>query len=148
MIKLSARFRFIGATVAGLLLISAVAFAIGVPRDLPGPPETPEDNISDPSRDKIACANIKEEIESFRQLHFENGDAVAGFVQSLGTHMWDWMEIFNQLAGHTVTFRRDYFAPISETASVSDEISEMIYENTEQLDQRLQRIIDSLEVCL
>ena len=143
--------RFNGAVLAGvatLLLLSAVAFAVGTPRDLPGPPAKPSDSVNDPAEDKIACGNLMEELERFRELHYENGDAVAGFVQAVGTHMWDWMEIFNQLAGQTVTFRREYFAPIEGTASTSDEISEMIYENTDQLDQRLQRIADSLEVCL
>lgn len=136
------------AGVATLLLLSAVAFAVGTPRDLPGPPQTPADKVPAPDEEKIACGNLKAELDSFRELHYENGEAVAGFVQAVGSHMWEWMRIFNQLAGQTVTFKRDYFSPIEGTAETSDEISEMIFENTDELDQRLQRISDSLEVCL
>ena len=139
------RFKFIA---LGGLAVLILAFSAGQPDDLPGPPALPEDSVNDPSQDKIACGNLIDEIESFQELHYENGDAIAGFIERLVTRMWDWMKIFNQLEGKTVTFKEEYFAPVRDTAEISEEIKNMIYDNTEQLDQRLTRIKESVALCL
>jgi hypothetical protein len=149
MSELSQTFKFLAVGVfAGLLVCAGVAFATGAVPDLIGPPEKSTDVVDDPSDNKIACGNIIQALRDYNELHYENGDAIAGYVQALGTHMYEWNDVFVQLEGKTVTFRRAYFEPIEQTAKTNDEISEMVFENTDQLSQRIEKVIKSLEVCL
>ena len=132
----------------GVLVSAAMAYAAGQIPELIGPPVKSEDVVSEPTDEKIACGNIIDSLREYNELHFENGEAIAGYIQALGTHMYEWNDVFVQLEDKTVTFRRAYFEPIEKTAETNDEISEMVFENTDQLSQRIEKVIESLEVCL
>ncbi|MEO0334934.1 MAG: hypothetical protein AAF202_00965 [Pseudomonadota bacterium] len=132
----------------GVCISAGLAYATGQIPELTGPPEKSEDVVGDPSDQKIACGDIVDSLRDYNELHFENGEAIAGYIQAVGTHMYEWNEVFTQLEDKTVTFRRAYFEPILRTAETNDEISEMIFENTDQLAQRIEKVIESLEACL
>lgn len=133
----------------GLSLASAVTYAIVEPPPLSGPPVPMRDHVEEPSEEKIACGRILEELQSFRELHSENGLATGDFILDLSTEMGKWLKVFNrELAGKTVMFSPNYFEPISDTNQVTGEISEMVYDNTAQLDIMLEKIIASVEVCM
>lgn len=133
---------------AGLLLSAAVAAATGEAPNLIGPPQKSEDVVSEPSEGLIECGRIVEALRQYNELHYENGDAIAGYVEAIGTHMYEWNDVFVQLENKTVTFRKSYFEPVLRTAETNDEISEMIFENTDQLSLLIENIIESLESCL
>lgn len=111
--------------------------------------EAPKDTL--PTKQEfpaLDCANLVDGLKDYNKMARSHDLSIADFVQELSSVMSNWYEAFKPWEGETVTIERGTFAPIQKGSDEIYEVVDLVYENSEFLERRLQQLIDQTEKCI
>lgn len=116
--------------------------------ELPPLPENPQDVVTDTDKSVLECAEIPAALAEYNELARANESALADFLLEVTNLLYTWYELLLPLENKQGPIEAGTFRPVQEGAEQIDSVVGMVYDNSEQLKQRMEIIMTSLEQCL
>lgn len=110
-------------------------------------PQPPKDLLNPIEQQPIACDQLVNQLNQFRDRNRQHEDSIAAFLGEVAQKVTSWYEVLVPLEGQRNTLETGTFDPLKDGAEKTSRIVDYAYDNTAMLSADLDRIIVSIRNC-